>query len=195
MARPSRAAERVQQINEATLRTLSKYGYAATSLDRIAEEAGLARGHIRHYVGNRQNLMREAAKLSYFGESGTDKFWPASINTVREAVNYLFSPEFIGTSEENAVFFGFIEASRSDPEISQILIRAYMGAETELAALLKQEFPDVPHARRKQIAFSVVSIAIHNIFLLDISADADTTKLAKSSANLVISTLTNTKDK
>lgn len=195
MARPSKAAERVQQINEATLRTLAKYGYAAASLDRIAEEAGLARGHIRHYVGNRQNLIREAAKLSYFGESGTDKFWPESINTVREAVNYLFSTEFIGTREENAVFFGFIEASRSDPVISQILISAYSGAETELAALLKQEYPGAPSARRKQIAFSVVSIAIQNIFLLDISADADNTKLAKSSANFVISTLTNTKDK
>lgn len=194
MARPSKAAERIQQINEAAIRTIAKYGYAATTLDRIAQETGISRGHVRHYVGNRENLIRTAAKTYYFGESGTETFWPSSLTTVRAAVNYLFSEDFIGTREENALVFGFIEAARTDPEISRILIKAYIGAETELAKLLRKEHPQIPPAQLKKIAFGVVSMAIHNVFLLDISADANTTSLAKASANLVISALTATKD-
>ena len=177
------------------MRTIAKYGYAATTLERIAEEIGMSRGHVRHYVGNRENLIRAAAQTYYFGETGKEHFWPAEITSVSAAVEYLFSKEFIGTREENALIFGFIEAARNDSEISQILIKAYLGAEKELAALLQSEHPNEPQAKLKQIAFGVVSMAIHNVFLLDISSQAKTTSLAKSSANLIISTLTEKKEK
>jgi len=195
MSRPNKTSERRAQINHATIRTIAKFGYAATTLDRIAQEAGLARGHVRHYAGNRQELIREAVKLFYFGDSGAEKFWPRSVATLSEAVDYLFSEAFIGTREENAVFVGFFEAARADAEISNILSRAYSGAEKELARLLKKDYPTVAPSRLRQVAFSVVALAIHNVFLLDISGQTTTTVRAKSSAKLVISTLTDVPEK
>ena len=189
MARPSKAPERIQQISEATIRTIAKYGYAETTLDRIAEESGLARGHIRHYAGNRQEVIRAAAKSYYFGENGNSSFFTEDLDSVDSAVNFLFGKEFIGTREENVVIFGFIEAARADSEISQILLKAYLGAEEELAILLKAEYPRVPSAHFKNIAFSIISIAIHNVFLLDISSSANTTALAKASAHLALKSL------
>jgi len=194
MARPSMASERTQQIIDATIRTIAKHGYAETTLDRIAQESGLARGHVRHYVGNRQNLIREAIKSYYFHDYDSGAFWPGAITTVQQAVDYLFSNDFVGTREENKLIFGFIEAARTDQEISDIMLSVYMGAEKDLARLLKKEHPEISSSHLNKIAFGVVSIAIHNVFLLDISAQAKTTSLAKSSAQLIISSLTTTKE-
>lgn len=189
MARPSKAPERLQQIADATIRTIAKYGYAATTLDRIAEESGLARGHIRHYAGNRQEVIRAAAEQYYFGETGTSTFFPEHVHSADQAMSYLFGKEFIGTREENAVIFGFIEAARVDPEISDILLKAYFGAEIELAGLLQPEYPEAPQKLLRNVAFSIVSIAIHNVFLLDISSHAKTTTLAQTSAQLALTSL------
>jgi AcrR family transcriptional regulator len=189
MGRPSKASERTEQILEAAIRTIAKYGYAQTTLDRIAEESGLARGHIRHYLGNRQDILRKAARAYYSSNGDRESFLPPSATTVKKAIDFLFSAEFIGTTEEHALVFGFIEAARSDSVISDMLIEVYLGAEREFVELLRAEHPKVPAARLKSMAFAVVSMAIHNIFLHDISVTVNSTRLAKSSAKLVVAEL------
>ncbi len=57
MARPSLKAERRAQILTAFGRCLARYGFEGATLERVAEEAGLARALIRHNVGNRDQLV------------------------------------------------------------------------------------------------------------------------------------------
>lgn len=57
MGRRSLAAERRQQVLEAASRCLARNGLAGTTLEKIAEESGLSRSHVRHYVGNRDDLL------------------------------------------------------------------------------------------------------------------------------------------
>lgn len=66
MGRPSVAAERRRQILEAAIRCIAAKGFAGTTLDGIAEEAGMARGHVRHFAGNRDDVLLGAAMLLYF---------------------------------------------------------------------------------------------------------------------------------
>lgn len=188
MARPSKAAERTQQIADATVRTIAKYGYAGATLDRIAQETGLARGHVRHYVGNRQDLIKGAVKY-YFEQTNDDSVFPEHIRTAKQALNYLFGEEFVGTREENAVMLGFLEAARSDENIAQTLLRNYTGVERDFARFLTAEHPELSAETIKRIAFAIVAMAIHNIFLLDISEKANTTALARSAANLVLESM------
>lgn len=186
MARPSKAPERTEQIVDATIRTITKYGYAGTTLDRIARESGLARGHIRHYVGNRQDLLKEAVRKYYFEHGNKDSIFPADTHTVQQAIDYLFSESFVGTREENLVMSGFLEAARNDAEISEMILRAYQGAEKDFAKLLRAEHPSIPLPQIKRISFAIISMAIHNIFLLDISAEANTAALARPAVNLML---------
>ena len=66
--RRRRKAERPQEILEAAFLEFSRHGYATTTLDRIAERAGVTKGTIYVYFENKEHLfismVREITKAS-----------------------------------------------------------------------------------------------------------------------------------
>lgn len=70
MGRPSVAAERREQILDATMTTIAEHGIHGTTLDRIADTAGMSRGHVRHFVGNRDRLLLDTATALFADHSG-----------------------------------------------------------------------------------------------------------------------------
>ena len=66
--RRRRKAERPQEILEAAFTEFSRYGYAMTTLDRIAERAGVTKGTIYVYFENKEHLfismVREITKTT-----------------------------------------------------------------------------------------------------------------------------------
>ncbi len=64
--RSSVAAEQTKiEILKAALREFSKYGYDATSLRKIAEEAGTTHGLIRHHFGDKLLLYKCVVDFGY----------------------------------------------------------------------------------------------------------------------------------
>src|ERR1700744_2645602 len=67
--RRRRKAERPQEILEAAFLEFSRDGYATTTLDRIAERAGVTKGTIYVYFENKEQLfismVREITKSSF----------------------------------------------------------------------------------------------------------------------------------
>lgn len=57
MGRPSMAAQRVEEILDALEACIIEYGIQATSLENIAEKAGFKRTILRHYIGNRDQII------------------------------------------------------------------------------------------------------------------------------------------
>ncbi|MCO4758868.1 MAG: TetR/AcrR family transcriptional regulator [Oceanospirillaceae bacterium] len=57
MGRPSKKEERTEEILLAFQRCVSRFGLEGSTLERIAEEAGLKRSLVRHFVGNRDELV------------------------------------------------------------------------------------------------------------------------------------------
>src|SRR5580658_4951131 len=55
--RRRRKAERPQEILEAAFAEFSRHGYAMTTLDRIAERAGVTKGTIYVYFENKEHLF------------------------------------------------------------------------------------------------------------------------------------------
>ncbi|SFS14190.1 transcriptional regulator, TetR family [Microbacterium sp. cf046] len=182
MARPSVAEERRQQIIDAAIRTIGTHGITGATLDRIAEEAGMSRGHVRHFVGNRDELLVETARRFYFDGPDEDSILPSGTNSVAGAIDFLFGDEFTEPGNANAVVFGLIEASRTNPAIAQILVRAYSGVETKLGELIAEEHPAVSDLERKQAAYAIVSMALHNVFMNDIEQSDDRTDAARDAA-------------
>ena len=62
MARPRVTEERSRQILDAVEVCVARHGLEGASLQRIAEQAGLARGLLRHHVGNREALIEAMAE-------------------------------------------------------------------------------------------------------------------------------------
>jgi len=189
MARPSVTEERTRQIVEATIRTIGAHGITGASLERIAEEAGMSRGHVRHFVGNREQLLRESARRFYYDGMEGEAVLPAGTKDVSTALGFLFSDEFAAPGSDNAVVLGFVEAARTDPVLAQLLVSAYQGTHRLLAELLLAEHPAASRSDCESVAYGVVAVALHNVFLSDIASEATGTAAARAAAERLIATL------
>ena len=157
MGRPSVADARRRQVLEAAIRVLATNGLAATTLDGIAAEAGMARGHVRHFAGNRDEILTTAAQLLYFGElpdpdatTHAGSFLPAGTTDVSGALDYLFGA-FAEPGPENVAALAFVDAARTNDRIRAVVVDAYRSSEAELRALLSGVAPrgdDAGHQRR-----------------------------------------------
>lgn len=196
MGRPSVAAERRRQILMATIDCIGTHGVAGTTLDRIAEESGMARGHVRHFAGNRDEILVAAAREFYFGEdddaasaaSADPSVLPADVRSLAEAVDYLFG-EFAAPSADNAVALALVDAARGLPEIREIVVAAYAGARSRLAKLLGAEYPDAASADCRRVAYSVLAIALGYVFLSDVGVPDDPDQSPRSDAERLIASL------
>lgn len=51
---------RVRELLEATRRVIGKYGFQGATIDRVADEAGVAKGTVYLYFGNKDDLLHAA---------------------------------------------------------------------------------------------------------------------------------------
>jgi TetR/AcrR family transcriptional repressor of bet genes len=195
VGRPPLAETRRRQILEAAIRCLSNRGLAASTLDAIAAEAGMARGHVRHFVGNRDEILTAAAVLFYFGavpEHGGEpisahggSFLPAGTTTIAEALDYLFGG-FAEPGPENLAALAFVDAARTNERIRTVVVHAYLSSESELGDLLSQAAPQASLEQRASAAYGILTIALGNVFMSDIEVSHERTARARRSAELLV---------
>lgn len=199
MGRPSVAAARRRQILEAAIRCIAAHGMSGVTLDRIADEAGMARGHVRHFAGNRDDILVAAAVLLYFDEvlaldaeitPGTlpGSFFPHDVDTVDGALGYLFG-EFAEPGATNTAALAFVDAGRTNADLHVVVTGAYASAESELATILTRALPSASGGELDRTAKGIMSIAIGNVFMTDLEVDPERTRLARESAVILLDAL------
>jgi AcrR family transcriptional regulator len=114
--------KRTQQadaIVEATLQALRKHGYAATSLQRVAEEAGTSKRMVLHYFASRQELFDTAVRricrriLGQVEQAVADAGPAAALH---DGLDRLWK-EIVADPGLHAIFFGLIAESVTDPSL------------------------------------------------------------------------------
>jgi AcrR family transcriptional regulator len=106
-------------IVAATLEALRKHGYAATSLQRVAEEANVSKRMLLHYFPSRQALFETAVRrlcrqILEQVESAVAGARPA--DALRDGLALLWE-EIIDDPGLHGVFFGLIAESVTDPSL------------------------------------------------------------------------------
>ncbi|OCQ22540.1 hypothetical protein A7985_00815 [Pseudoalteromonas luteoviolacea] len=119
MPRPSMAAQRQEEILDALEVCILKYGIQATSLENIAETAGVKRTILRHYIGNRDDIicaLSSRLKAKYSQQWQQLLPWLPSENKAESLIDALFT---VGSKEQvNDTIVGeaiFSEAKRLPP--------------------------------------------------------------------------------
>lgn len=164
MARPSMAAQRTEEILDALESCILANGIQATSLENIAETAGVKRTILRHYIGNRDDIIcalsrRWREKYSEQWQQIND--WLPSKNRSEAMIEALFT---VGSSERvNATIIGeaiFSEAKRLAPirEDQQAIMAEF---HQHLHSALKTDHED---ASDEQVA--LVSTGIYANYLM-----------------------------
>jgi len=190
LARPSVAAERREQIIEATMNTIAEHGIHGTTLDRIADAAGMSRGHVRHFVGNRDRLLHDTAVAVFADQSGeVGSILPAGIDGIEAALDYLFGPVFNAPDRENAVVLGLVELSRVTPEIAEVLTTAYTATRLQLAELVAAAHPHADENACVTAAYGVLTCALGSVFLGDFDDDPSRMTRSRAAAEALLASL------
>ena len=157
MGRPSLAEVRRPQLLDAYAACLVRYGVQGTTLDRVAKEAGVTRGLVRHYLGNRDEVLRA---LGDWAREGYFVFFEQSSRRHPDAdpIDVLLD---LTTSEQPRQFYAvldalFAEAGR-DAYIASVLRDVYRQFFGWMVGMLTEALPDSDPAARRQVALALMS--------------------------------------
>lgn len=190
MARPSVAVERREQIIDATMSVIAEHGISGTTLERIADSTGMSRGHVRHFVGNRDRLLLDTAIAVFSGASGEiGSILPDEIAHIDAALDYLFGSTFSAPDRENAVVLGLVELSRTTPSIAEVLTAAYAATHRQLTELVTRAKPEASSEMCVSAAYGVLTCALGTVFLGDFDADPARVHHARAAVETLLTAL------
>lgn len=161
VGRPSLAKKRIDEILDAYTRCVARYGLEGTTLKLVADEARMARGHMRHYVGNRDELRR------MFGKRMAARYVDRTQNVASEAdsgkqsetlVRHFFAGE-ITPNDDYAAIDALFAAARHNEAIRRRLRAVYTGMESLVAAALAADHPGRDPGVYEDAAYQIVALA------------------------------------
>lgn len=190
MGRPSLAAERTEQIVMAATRCVARVGFDRTTLEDISQESGLSRGHIRHYVGSRDDLMVlvwariSESFLARLKEASAD----ASEHRVGEVLDVLLGSEHRvdgGVPHVGELLLGGIKDDILRPKLDRTLLRT----QQLLGTMLKDAAPQSPDADRAATVQGLMCLALGSSGIAVISSQRRADGLARVAAERLIRSL------
>jgi AcrR family transcriptional regulator len=169
------AAERHEQIFDAVTRCVGLYGLNGTTLERVAEASGFSRGHVRHYVGNRDEMLRafrERLTLKYV--QSAQRMCAAAEPGQRGStiVQFLFGQEW-APGVDNAAIDALLWAAARDEAVRNQLRASYLSIEHTLTCALREDYPDAPAAECASTAYALLCLAFAHSTLLELSFPAE----------------------
>ncbi len=191
MPRPSLKEERRSQILEAYEVCVARYGVEGATLERIAEEAGLARALIRHNVGNREDLL--AALMDRFEAQSNSEMretyalLPAE-RRLRTLIDWLFDPAY-ADPKQVLVSEALISAAPQYPRIAKAVRRWVNGFVDDLAALVADEFPSADKDHVQAVAAGLTGIYFNVDSMMPIGKMNRLNDASKRAALLLVESL------
>ncbi|TMP26884.1 hypothetical protein CWB99_17455 [Pseudoalteromonas rubra] len=191
MARPSMAAQRTEEILDALEACILKYGIQTTSLENIAETAGVKRTILRHYIGNRDDIicaLSTRLRSRYSEQWQQVLHWLPSTNKIESIIDALFT---VGSQERiNATIIGeaiFSEAKRL-PAIKQDQTSIMDEFITIISDVLRHEYPDANPDKVELVAHGIYANYLLSESFLPLTLVDQVYKL-KAASKLLCTTL------
>lgn len=135
-------------ILDATLDCLAQYGYAATGVRQIVEQAGVSRGALSHHFPSMNNLILEAARhlmnRVYERLATVLQQLPDAEDRMQEVIQTAWREFF--ASEVNAIYLELLVAARRDEELAEVLGQLSREIEQKLGDAATLFFEPVPGA-------------------------------------------------
>lgn len=191
MGRPSVQAQRKEEILVAFEKCVAKFGVEGATLERIAEEAGLARPLLRHHVGNREELIEALSGrfLAKWEDYATSLVAGLPDDDPAEAlIDHLFTSNK-DNWERVLVAEALISSSATRPELGQKLGQWVAGVVRLVAGQIQASYPLAAEESVRVVATGVVGIYF-NVDSLEPLGSVETLLAdSKKAAQQLVSTL------
>ncbi len=191
MPRPSLKTERRAAILEAYGRCVARFGVEGATLERTAEEAGLARALIRHNVGNKDELL-DAYLDHFLGRAAeeTDALFNSlpKRNRLPTMIKWLFDPQY-SDAQEVSVTGALITAAIDRPALADRLRQSTFEFTAALRTELKRAFPGADDATLEAVATGITAIYFNVDTFTPLGNTERLREASETAVNLLISTL------
>ncbi len=193
MGRKSLANERREQILDAFEICIRQHGLEGSSLEKIAEEAGVKRAIIRHYIGNRDDLI-EAAVLRII--TGYREELVAAIENlpqdelILELLDYLFCADQDEERTHYDILLTALWATQErDAQTHALLLNFYQAFEVLIFDALTHVYAHTKREDRLSVAFSIMCLANDVWSMIALGFDSNRIAYGRSAAEILIQTL------
>lgn len=191
MPRPVLVEERRTQILDAYETCVARHGLDGATLDRIAEEAGLARALIRHNVGNRDELR--AALIERFLERTNDSVQKLveilpDKNKGSALLDILFDSK-VTDPRIVLVSTALIAAGTKDPELAEKMREWNRYFVAAICNILTAEYPKSDSATCMAVAAGITGIYFNVESMSPIGPVPDIAEPSKRAAEILLKAL------
>ena len=164
--RPAVAPERRAQILHAFVELLAERGLESVSLDDVAHAAGVQRSVIRHFVGNRADLIRGATEVLAERYQALIRAQLGDTPSLTQVIDHLFSDRWVsGMATEDAALAQLLREAAHDETTRDRIKAMYDQLLAQLARAIRCEHPTVTAKVAREHAYVIVCAAEHNAFL------------------------------
>ena len=192
MGRPNLTEIRTAEILDAFERCVARYGLEGSSLERVAEEAGMQRSILRHYVGNRDDLIEALAKrvVAKYRQSLNDFLGSLSKeNRPGQLLTFLLPDKPVESAESVMVVEALIAAGDKYPQVQQLMLDYIDDLVQATAKELQAANPNAPRQRCWGAAYGIVSICFNQESLSPLGLPPRYLKAARSCSEVLIQSL------
>ncbi len=189
MARPDLSAERSEQILDAFSRCVARSGLDAVSLEEVAGEAGVRRSIIRHYIGNRDNLVAaflDRLEVHLQRQNDDMRTWFIANPGVGGLPHYLF---WDAPDDALPVLESVYSAARRNPAIAARLESWLQGFADALQDVLRASFPDADPDAITTVAHGLAAIYNDHQSMRTLGAPPRYRAMALAAAEALIASL------
>lgn len=192
MGRPDLTETRTAEILDAFARCVAHYGLEGSSLERVAKEAGVQRSLLRHYVGNREDLILSLAQRVVAGyEEHLQAFVEVTTGGDRGAqvLDYLFEAGPSESTEGLLVVEALIAEGASNPAVGELMTGYIDKLVRTIAAQLRHTAPDAGRAACWSVAYGLVSLCFNDQSLRPLGLPPKYAKSARDCAERLLASL------
>ena len=161
MPRPSLKDQRSREILDAFVTCAARYGIEGATQERIAIEAGVKRTLLRHYLGNRDNMI-EALYMHVVSEFDvlTEMLDGALLKCKQqsELIDLLFDPGNSTDPRLVLVFQALIVRAEANPKMRSALIASMERFISLIESYLRQNIPGGAKTKSQTVAHGLAAL-------------------------------------
>lgn len=191
MSRKSLVNVRREEILHGFARCITKYGLDV-SLEQIAEETGVKRSIIRHYIGNREDLveaMIERITQVYLQEIRAKFSQISETRSEAALLDYLFDVEGSYAGWDRVIIDVLATARERYPSAKRNLQKMFREADRLLARTLASLYPAATAEQCKHIAYALFCLVTTHETMQWVGFDDIDDETARESALILLDKL------
>ncbi len=194
VGRPSNRDERYEQVMQALVRCVARFGLEGASLSQIADEAGLTRPLIRHHLGNREELitaLKDYVLKGFQEQSDALVAYIPAGSSGEYLIDLLFS-NTEGDSPDLVLAFAALTARAAEDEsLRQACRESVLRFEKAIADILCGCYPAASRQSAEVAAHGIVALFLNVASLASLDMPDEWKKTARVLARRLLEDLKN----